>query len=138
MSLEIYKEYILDLYKHPHNQGVLENATHKSSLRNPFCGDEININLIVEDDKVKDVKFSGIGCAISIASASLITDKIKNMNIENVKSLNKDNVLQELKIPISHVRLKCALLVLDAIKGALENANPNWNIWKKTRTFKGS
>lgn len=121
-SQEIYKEHILDLYKNPHNKGNLNNPTHEFSKNNPLCGDEIKIQLIVNDNKITDVKFSGQGCAISQASASLLTDKIKNINIQKIKKLKKEDVLNLLKIPISYTRIRCALLPLEALKRALENA----------------
>ena len=121
MNLEIYKEHILDLYKNPHNKGNLKNPTYEFSKNNPVCGDEIKIQIITEKDKIKDIRFSGEGCAISQASASMLTDKIKNMPLKKIKNLNKDDILEMLKIPISYTRIKCALLPLDAIKGALEN-----------------
>lgn len=121
MSLNLYTEIILDLYKNPLNMGIIGKPTHEFLKNNPLCGDEIKIQLVIEDHKVKEVKFQGIGCAISQASSSLLTEKIKNMSIENIKNLNKDDVLEMLHIPISPVRLKCALLSLDALKGALRN-----------------
>ena len=121
MNLEIYKEHILDLYKNPHNKGNLKNPTYEFSKNNPICGDEIKIQIVTEKDKIKDIRFSGEGCAISQSSASMLTDKIKNMPLKKIKNLNKDDILEMLKIPISYTRIKCALLPLDAIKGALEN-----------------
>ena len=118
--MDIYTENILDLYKNPRNKGILENATHENSRNNPLCGDEITIQLIVENDKIEEVKFSGQGCAISQASTSMLTDKIKKMPIEKVKSLNKEDILEMLHIPVSTGRLKCALLPLDTLRGALE------------------
>jgi len=118
----MYTENILDLFKNPKNKGTLENPTHENSRNNPLCGDEITIQLVVEEDKIKEVKFSGQGCAISQASASMLTDKIKEMAIQDVKSLNKDDILEMLHIHISPGRLKCALLSLDTVNGALENA----------------
>jgi len=122
MALELYTEIILDLYKNPLNKGFIENPTHEFLRSNPLCGDEIKIQLIIENNKIKDVKFQGIGCAISQASASLLTEKIKNenMNIDEAKNLNKDDILEMLHIPLSPVRLRCALLGLDALRGALE------------------
>ncbi|OIO41918.1 Fe-S cluster protein [Candidatus Pacearchaeota archaeon CG10_big_fil_rev_8_21_14_0_10_31_9] len=118
--LDLYKEHILDLYKHPHNFGEIENATHKAEAYNSLCGDQIEVSIINEDDKIKDIKFQGYGCAISIAAASMLTDKIKDMPIEKVKRLAKDDVIKMLNIPISPPRLKCALHSLDAIKKALD------------------
>ena len=78
--MNIYTENILDLYKNPNNQGILENVTHQASKFNSLCGDEIKVFLHVENNVVKDVKFEANGCAISIASASMLTDKIKNLS----------------------------------------------------------
>jgi len=122
MTLEMYREYILDLYKNPLNKGNIENPSHEYKKNNPLCGDEVKIQLQVEDNKIHEVKFQGIGCAISIAFASLLTEKIKNLTIEEVKNLNKDDILELVKIPLSPVRIKCALLSLDVLRGALENA----------------
>ncbi len=122
ISQEIYKEHILDLYKNPHNKGKLNNPTHEFSKNNPLCGDEIKVQLIIKNNKIIDVKFSGQGCAISQASASLLTDKIKNSSINQIKKFSKKDILNLLKIPISYTRIKCALLPLDAIKGALKSA----------------
>lgn len=119
--MDIYTEIIIDLYKNPLNKGYLENSTNESSRNNPLCGDEILIQLIINNNKVEEVKFNGQGCAISQASASLLTDKIKNMDIQEVKNLNKEDILEMLHIPISSGRLKCALLSLDTLRGALEN-----------------
>ena len=117
--LDIYKEHILDLYKHPHNFGEIPNATHKAEAYNALCGDQIEVSILSENNKIKDIKFQGYGCAISIAAASLLTDEIKGMPIEKVKKLTKDDVISMLKIPISVQRLKCALHSLDAIKKAI-------------------
>jgi len=116
----MYTENILDLYKNPRNKGHLENPTNQNSRNNPLCGDEVTIQIIINDNKITDVKFSGQGCAISMASTSMLTDKIKNMNIEMVNKLSKDDILEMLHIPISPGRLKCALLSLDTLRGALE------------------
>jgi len=120
--MDMYTENILDLFKNPRNKGILENPTHENKRNNPICGDEITIQLILEDNQIKEVRFSGQGCAISQASTSMLTDKIKKMDIEEIKCLNKDDVLEMLHIPISPGRLKCALLSLDTLRGALENA----------------
>jgi nitrogen fixation protein NifU and related proteins len=119
-SGDIYREYILDLYKHPHNFGNLENPTHKHEEYNQMCGDKVNVSLNVKEGKIKDIKFDGEGCAISMAAASLITDKIKNMSIEQIKELDNKFVLDLMRIPISTSRMKCALLSLEAIKKALK------------------
>lgn len=119
MKLDIYKEHILDLYKHPHNFGEIEKPTYKAEAFNSICGDQIFVSILAENDRIKDIKFQGYGCAISIAAASMLTDKIKGMSVSDVKKLNRDDVIKMLKIPISHQRLKCALHSLDAVKKAL-------------------
>src|SRR3989344_2579608 len=109
-SQEIYREHILDLYKNPHNFGKVENPTHKFQEINPLCGDEIDVSLTIKDGTIEDIKFNGMGCAISMASASLLTDKIKDMKLEDAKKISNEDVIKMLNIPISYVRMKCALL----------------------------
>ena len=107
---EIYKENILDHYKHPHNKGSLKEHTFKHSELNPTCGDEITLYLDIKNNKVTEVSFEGHGCAISQASASLLTDELKGKTVEQLKKLTKDDVYKLLGIPISVTRIKCALL----------------------------
>ena len=116
---EIYKENILDHYKDPHNKGEIEhNATEKEL--NPICGDEITIYLDIKEERVNNVSFMGHGCAISQASVSMLTDKIKGLNITEVKSLKSDDIYKLLGIPISVARIKCALLSLKAVNSAIK------------------
>ncbi|MEK6890786.1 MAG: iron-sulfur cluster assembly scaffold protein [Nanoarchaeota archaeon] len=123
MSLEMYREQIIDLYKNPLNFGSLKNPTHKYKEFNSLCGDEIEIFLVIENNKVKDVKFEGKGCAISIASASLITEEIKGKNIESIKKMNFTDIKKLMGIDVIYTRVKCATLALDAIKRALNKDN---------------
>ena len=116
---EMYREHILDLYKHPSNFGILENATHKHTEYNSLCGDEITVQLLVKDGEIKDVKFNGSGCVISMVSASLLTEKIKRMNLKDIKNLDRRDIIKLLKISISPARIKCVLLPLEATKWAL-------------------
>ncbi|MEK6871961.1 MAG: Fe-S cluster assembly sulfur transfer protein SufU [Nanoarchaeota archaeon] len=125
MNNDLYREQILDLYKHPLNKGVIEHPTHAFKKNNPFCGDEIQLQLVIEGGKIVDVKFNGVGCAISMASASLLTEKIKNMNAREAQHLNKNDILELLQIDLSSVRLKCALLCLDVLRGALGEKKQN-------------
>jgi len=119
--MNIYQEHILDLYKHPNNFGTLENPTNKFHINNPLCGDDMTIQLKIEDNIIKEVKFSGQGCAISMASSSMLTDKIKGMSVKDINNIKNEDVIKMLQIPISHIRMKCALLCLDAVKGALND-----------------
>ena len=120
-SLDMYKEQILELYKHPNNFGTLKNPSHHYKEFNPLCGDEIQVDLIMENNKVKDIKFQGQGCAISLASASLITDKVKNMSSEDINKISFEDIKTLLGVPIVYTRVKCATLALEAIKRAINN-----------------
>lgn len=116
---DFYREYILDHYRSPRNRGTLEapDITYQDS--NPLCGDELRIDLRIADDRVEDVKFSGRGCAISQASASMLTELIEGKTLDEVKQLTKEDVLEMLGIPLTPVRLKCALLGLKVLKGGV-------------------
>jgi len=115
---DMYRDYILDHYKNPRNQGHLEGATNTYSDSNPLCGDELSMALRIDDDRVADVRFSGKGCAISQASASILTEEIKGKTLDEIKAIDRDHILENLGIPISPARIKCALLSLKTLKGA--------------------
>jgi len=117
--MDLYAEDILDHYRNPRHYGHLENATLSYHDSNPFCGDEITLELAIEDDRVVDVAFSGKGCAISQASASMMAEEILGKPLDELKSWDKDNILELLGIPLGPVRLKCALLPLKALKAAV-------------------
>ncbi len=123
MNSDMYIQEIIDLYKHPLNFGVIENPTHSHKEFNSLCGDEIIVQLIIKNEKVKDIKFQGHGCAISIASASLLTDYVKNKDIKEISKLNVENVKKLLGIEISPGRVKCATLALEAIKRSVNKEN---------------
>lgn len=112
----LYREAILDHYKHPRHKGHLENPDIQYHDHNPFCGDELTIELKVEDDKVVDVAFDGRGCAISQATASMLMEEIVGMSMDEVRALDKEYILDLLGIEIGPVRLKCALLSLKVLK----------------------
>jgi len=120
LAREMYKEHILEHYKNPQNYGELAKATHSQTEYNPLCGDKLTIQLIVEDDKISDIKFTGQGCAISMAAASLLTEKLKGQNISEVENMNRDNMMELLKIPVGPARIKCVLLSLEAVRRALK------------------
>lgn len=121
MDDDIYAENILDHYNNPRNFGVPSKFDINKKEINPLCGDEINVYLTLENNEIKDIKFSGRGCAISQAAASIISEHIKGRNIEEVKNYNKEEILNLLGISIGPVRLKCALLSLKAIQRAINN-----------------
>jgi nitrogen fixation NifU-like protein len=113
-------ENIIDLYKNPLNQGELDNASTTHRAHNPLCGDEVTIDLLIKDEKIEDVRQRGVGCAISQASVSLLTDEIKGMSLKEVMGVSKDDVIDMLGIELGPVRLKCALIGLEAIHEAIK------------------
>lgn len=117
---QMYQEQILDHYKNPRNIGIIGNATIHHHEKNPLCGDELDVYLLIDNDKnIADVKIQARGCAISTASASMMTDRVKGKGIDEIRKLKKDDVLEMLGIPISAARLKCALLSMDTFKNAV-------------------
>jgi nitrogen fixation NifU-like protein len=117
MEDSIYREQIIDLYENPLNYGHLDNADFVYEEDNPLCGDVIQIAVrLDEDQRVAEVKWEGQGCAISQASASLLTEEIKGMTLAEVKAFSKDELLDLLGIQLSMTRVKCALLSLKVLK----------------------
>ena len=113
---DFYQQNILDHSRNPRNSGRLEAATVSRDEVNPLCGDKLHFELLIENDTVADVRFTGRGCAISQAAASMLTEEIKGKSVEAVRALGKADVLELLGIPIGYTRLKCALLGLKAVK----------------------
>ena len=118
---DLYRDEILEHYREPHNFGTLDTPTASHEGHNPLCGDRITIMLTVDEaGVVSDVAFSGRGCAISQASASMLTDEIKGRPLAEVEAMKNQDILDLLGIEISPARLKCALLSLDTMHRALE------------------
>lgn len=115
----LYRDFILDHYRNPRNAGTIDQPDATFEDLNPLCGDKIRMDLRIRDGVVEDVKFRGRGCAISQASASLLTESIKGKRIAEIDAIDKDEVLENLGISISAARLKCALLGLKVLKSAL-------------------
>jgi len=116
MSSDIYKDIILDYYRHPRNFGDLSDPDVRSKDSNPLCGDVIEMQLKVRDGKIDDLRFKGRGCAISQASASMLTELAKGKTLDEIKALGKEDVLSMLGIDPGPTRIKCALLGLKVIK----------------------
>jgi nitrogen fixation protein NifU and related proteins len=121
---DLYRDYILEHYRRPHNFGVLENATATQEGANPLCGDRITLQLRVADGQIAGVGFTGRGCAISQASASLLTDEIKGKPVGTAAGMSSSDVLDLLGIEISPARMKCAMLSLETLQGALGPSSP--------------
>jgi len=117
---EIYKENVLDHYQHPHNKGYLPAATLANKEVNQFCGDTVEIFLQIEEGRIDDIKWNGQGCVISQASISLLSDQLGGLSLEEAEQISEQKILDLLGIPISPARIKCALLSLRALQGALK------------------
>ena len=120
----LYREVILDHYKNPRGHGVLEHAHAHAEGQNPLCGDEVSVYVAFGDDgeTIDEVKFSGRGCAISQAATSMLMEMTKGRTAQQVAELDKDELLAEIGVPLTPVRLKCAMLGLTTLKVALHKA----------------
>jgi nitrogen fixation NifU-like protein len=118
---DFYRDEILEHYAHPHHYGRLEHPDISHEESNPLCGDRVRFEIQLDDDgkTVEDVRFSGVGCAISKASASMVSDLIIGKTLEEIRELTKEDVLDELGIDLGPVRLKCALLPLKVVKAGV-------------------
>lgn len=126
MTDSIYREIILEHSKNPSNKGTLDPNDFSYEDLNPLCGDEVRIDVRVRDNSISEIRHSGHGCAISQASASILTEMVEGKSLDEVKAIGKDELLEEIGIPLSPARLKCALLSLKVLKAGvygIEHAN---------------
>lgn len=131
---DFYRENILEHYRHPRHAGTLEHPTHSHEEHNPLCGDVVRIDLHVNDEGIIDqVAFSGHGCAISQASASMLVEMLEGKSLDEAKQISKEDILEMLGIEIGPVRMKCALLSLKVLKAGaygiiddLEDDDDDW------------
>jgi nitrogen fixation protein NifU and related proteins len=121
---QLYREVILDHYKNPRGHGVIAEADAEAEGQNPLCGDEVSIYVRFgeDSDTIDEVKFSGRGCAISQAATSMLTEMVQGRKASEVAGLDKDELLEEIGIPLTPIRLKCAMLGLTTLKVALHKA----------------
>lgn len=113
--MDLYREAILDHYKYPRNFGHLNHPSKVFELHNVSCGDKIQMEIIIKDNKVTDIRFSGEGCAISQASASMLTEKVKGLSVDNIMALHTKDILQMLNTILTPSRVKCATLPLEVL-----------------------
>ena len=121
---DFYRENILDHYKNPRNYGLLEPSDAHAEGQNPLCGDEVSVSIKFAEDgeTIQEIGFEGRGCAVSQAATSMLTDIVKGRKAEDVASLPKEEILGEVGIPLTPVRMKCAILGLGVVKVALNRS----------------
>ena len=119
--MSIYQDSILDRYRNPHHRGTLVKATHRGTAHNPTCGDKIQMDIIVKNDMIEDVRFSGAGCVISQVSAELLAEAIKKTPVKKSLTMDPQKVLALLGVTLSPVRMKCGLLSWETLQKALNN-----------------
>jgi nitrogen fixation NifU-like protein len=124
MTDSIYRELILDHNKNPRNKGILENPQFTYEDVNPLCGDEIRMDVRTDGERVTDIRFSGRGCAISQAAASILTEMVDGQTLDDVKAISREDLLDELGVPISPARMKCAMLGLKVLKAGIYGVPP--------------
>ena len=124
----LYRDFILEHYRNPHNRGVLAEHDLRFADSNPTCGDEMRMTLRLDDARLRvaDVAFTGRGCAISQASASILTDELRGLTMTELEAIDPKEVVENLGVPIGPARLKCALLVYKVLQGAVIGAEARW------------
>jgi nitrogen fixation NifU-like protein len=120
---DLFRENILDHYKNPRNQGTIEKADITYEDANPLCGDKLRMDFKLKDGVIEQVRFSGQGCSISQASASMLCERVEGQSLDEVKKISRDDILEMLGIELGPVRLKCALLALKTLKGGVYGLN---------------
>lgn len=116
---DIYRENILEHYKRPRHHGTIEHPDVTYEDSNPLCGDRLRMDVNLKEGRIDDIRFSGQGCSISQAAASMLCEKVAGMPVESARSMTREDVLEMLGIELGPVRLKCALLALKTLKAGL-------------------
>ena len=116
---DLYRENILEHYQHPRHKGEIENPDITYEDANPLCGDKLRMDFRIKDGRIAEVRFNGVGCAISQASASMLCEEVEGKSLEDVKQISREDVLEMVGIPLGPVRLKCALLALKTLKAGV-------------------
>lgn len=115
----MYKEHLMDHYKHPRHNTTLKSPTAERSEKNPSCGDSLTLQFLIKDDVIQDVGFTGEGCAISIAAASMLCEELPEKSVDDVLSMTREDMLELIGVPLTTMRVKCGLLGLHTAKKAL-------------------
>lgn len=117
---DIYREQLMEHYKNPQNKGMIDDPTLQTDKKNPMCGDMISLQVKIDDGKIKDIKFNANACAVTVASASILTEEVIGKTIDEVKSFTKERLLDLLGVELTTSRIKCAVLALEALQEMLE------------------
>lgn len=117
---QMFREDIMEIYKNPSNRGIMDNPTISVLQVNPFCGDEVNLQLKISEGKVEEAKFIGSACMVSTVSSSLLTEAITGKSLEEVKRFQKDDLLKIINLNLTTSRVKCATLALEALQKAIK------------------
>jgi nitrogen fixation NifU-like protein len=116
----LLREEFLEIYKHPAHKGTLQDPSVVSSGKNPMCGDEIRLQLKIENGRITDVKYDGIACSVSVISSDILSEELIGKTLEDVRKIDKDKLLELIGLNLTTSRVKCATLVLDSLKTALD------------------
>lgn len=119
MDDELYRENLMDHYRHPRNHGTLEHPDCEAEGKNPLCGDEVEIDVQIADGRIAAIRFAGNGCAVSQAATSMLTELVDGLPVDEAAALPSQAIIDELGIPLSAMRVKCAVLGLGTLKVAL-------------------
>ena len=131
--MDLYADNILEHFRHPRGKGDLGTASIVHHESNPSCGDEMTVSIQIEEEKIKTIKWDGVGCAISQAAMSMLIEELEDLRIDDVFALSKQDIFDLLGVPISLRRTKCALLCLHTVKNALHKVcNEEVQGWLKT------
>ncbi len=127
MNNQMYRALILDHHRHPRNFGTINPADGSAQQDNPLCGDSIQITYAYDQGKqhIADIKFIGTGCSVTRAAASILTETVKGKSVDELKRYTDDDFLEDLGVPITPARKKCALLGLVTLRRALNIPNPS-------------